>query len=353
MGPSSLQQLPLEVTILKMLDHPNIAKLYEVIDTEDILYLCMEYLSGGDLFHYLKDHGRIDEERARVWFRQIVSAVLHCHQKGIAHLDLNTMNILINEDGNIKVADFGVSTIFSSETKNHFGLQIDIQGLGRILYDLIGFSKSPYGAAQVAMRKIGINAFCDFVPDYITTDCENLLRKMLMPDPCKYESLEQLIMSDPWICYVEPGSSTEGPEITDDLSLAPNNEPKYSRKRTRPVSSVCGELQDDTNWSSESPPAKRLESSDDQSDNDIFIIAQSSGSPFIEEHQDPSKPSPSDAKRSCITSEGQPIPSGNNGKRSKWQSFWNRLRNLFSMASNVPYVGELHFAVTSDWTYRV
>ncbi|KAM6127929.1 serine/threonine-protein kinase MARK1 isoform 10-T10 [Pterocles gutturalis] len=88
LNPTSLQKLFREVRIMKILNHPNIVKLFEVIETEKTLYLVMEYASGGEVFDYLVAHGRMKEKEARSKFRQIVSAVQYCHQKCIVHRDL-------------------------------------------------------------------------------------------------------------------------------------------------------------------------------------------------------------------------------------------------------------------------
>uniref|UniRef100_A0A4W4ER80 non-specific serine/threonine protein kinase n=1 Tax=Electrophorus electricus TaxID=8005 RepID=A0A4W4ER80_ELEEL len=88
LNPTSLQKLFREVRIMKVLNHPNIVKLFEVIETDKTLYLIMEYASGGEVFDYLVAHGRMKEKEARAKFRQIVSAVQYCHQKRIVHRDL-------------------------------------------------------------------------------------------------------------------------------------------------------------------------------------------------------------------------------------------------------------------------
>eukprot|EP00073_Rattus_norvegicus_P047335 XP_017449505.1 PREDICTED: MAP/microtubule affinity-regulating kinase 3 isoform X9 [Rattus norvegicus] len=137
LNPTSLQKLFREVRIMKILNHPNIVKLFEVIETEKTLYLIMEYASGGEVFDYLVAHGRMKEKEARAKFRQIVSAVQYCHQKRIVHRDLKELRERV------------------------------LRGKYRI-------------------------------PFYMSTDCENLLKRFLVLNPVKRGTLEQ-IMKDRWI----------------------------------------------------------------------------------------------------------------------------------------------------------
>lgn len=83
-----LGKLHREVRIMKMLNHPNIVKLFEVIETKHTLFLIMEYVNGGELYDYLVAHGRMKEKDARAKFRQIISAVNYCHKKRVIHRDL-------------------------------------------------------------------------------------------------------------------------------------------------------------------------------------------------------------------------------------------------------------------------
>jgi len=216
LNPSSLKKLFREVTIMKMLDHPNIVKLYEVIDSQRTLYLVMEYASGGEVFDYLVAHGRMREKEARAKFRQIVSAVQYCHQKQIIHRDLKAENLLLDSEMNIKIADFGFSNEFvPGQTLDTFcgsppyaapelfkglryeGPEVDIWSLGVILYTLVS-GTLPFDGNNLKELRERVLRGKYRIPFYMSTDCENLLKKFLVLNPLKRASLEA-IMKDKWM----------------------------------------------------------------------------------------------------------------------------------------------------------
>ncbi|EPY86833.1 serine/threonine-protein kinase MARK2 isoform d [Camelus ferus] len=204
-------------------------KLFEVIETEKTLYLVMEYASGGEVFDYLVAHGRMKEKEARAKFRQIVSAVQYCHQKFIVHRDLKAENLLLDADMNIKIADFGFSNEFTFgnkldtfcgsppyaapelfQGKKYDGPEVDVWSLGVILYTLELRERVLRGKYRI--------------PFYMSTDCENLLKKFLILNPSKRGTLEQ-IMKDRWMNvgheddelkpYVEPLPDYKDPRRTE------------------------------------------------------------------------------------------------------------------------------------------
>ncbi|XP_036093684.1 MAP/microtubule affinity-regulating kinase 4-like [Rousettus aegyptiacus] len=99
-----------EVRNMKSLNHPHIIKLYQVIATEDTIFIVMEHASRGSLSEYLQSCGRMSEPKARRITRQLISAVHYCHQKNIIHRDLKAENVLLDAELNAKLTDFGLSS---------------------------------------------------------------------------------------------------------------------------------------------------------------------------------------------------------------------------------------------------
>uniref|UniRef100_A0A8C2H961 non-specific serine/threonine protein kinase n=1 Tax=Cyprinus carpio TaxID=7962 RepID=A0A8C2H961_CYPCA len=220
-----------EVTIMKNLNHPNIVKLFEVIETEKTLFLVMEYASGGEVFDYLVAHGRMKEKEARAKFRQIVSAVQYCHQKHIVHRDLKAENLLLDADMNIKIADFGFSNEFMVgnkldtfcgsppyaapelfQGKKYDGPEVDVWSLGVILYTLVSGSL-PFDGQNLKELRERVLRGKYRIPFYMSTDCENLLKRFLVLNPTKRGTLEVM-------CEVNEYKLYERKSINQTLHVA-------------------------------------------------------------------------------------------------------------------------------------
>uniref|UniRef100_A0A8C7SVW9 non-specific serine/threonine protein kinase n=1 Tax=Oncorhynchus mykiss TaxID=8022 RepID=A0A8C7SVW9_ONCMY len=174
------------------------------------------YSKGIRVFDYLVAHGRMKEKEARAKFRQIVSAVQYCHQKHIVHRDLKAENLLLDADMNIKIADFGFSNEFTMgnkldtfcgsppyaapelfQGKKYDGPEVDVWSLGVILYTLVSGSL-PFDGQNLKELRERVLRGKYRIPFYMSTDCENLLKRFLVLNPAKRGTLEQ-IMKDRWI----------------------------------------------------------------------------------------------------------------------------------------------------------
>ena len=109
-----------EVKILKMMDHPNIVKLYEFYEDDESYHMVTEYLAGGELFDYIINRGMLSESVAAQFFSQLLSAVSYCHSLGIVHRNIKPENLLLSKDGPeaiLKLIDFGNSVFLEKPNK--------------------------------------------------------------------------------------------------------------------------------------------------------------------------------------------------------------------------------------------
>ena len=121
MDSSDLELVRTEIEILKICQHPNIIRLYNVFENADYMYIIMEYCSGGDLFSYLENRNfRVSEKRASTIIHKMSTAVYYMHSFGVAHRDLKPENVLMtseDEDSDIRILDFGLSKILGPYEK--------------------------------------------------------------------------------------------------------------------------------------------------------------------------------------------------------------------------------------------
>ncbi|XP_059955692.1 serine/threonine-protein kinase SIK1 isoform X2 [Mesoplodon densirostris] len=195
---------------MKLLNHPHIIKLYQVMETKDMLYIVTEFAKNGEMFDYLTSTGHLSESEARKKFWQILSAVEYCHSHNIVHRDLKTENLLLDGNMDIKLADFGFGNFYKPgeplstwcgsppyaapevfEGKEYEGPQLDIWSLGVVLYVLVCGSLPFDGPSLPALRQRVLEGRFR-IPFFMSRDCETLIRRMLAVDPTKRITISQI-----------------------------------------------------------------------------------------------------------------------------------------------------------------
>lgn len=213
-----LPRVKLEISALKSLSHPNVCKLYQVIDTETHCYVVMEYCAGGELFDHIVEKSRLGEMESRMFFRQIVSAVSYVHGRGYAHRDLKPENVLLDKEQNLKIIDFGLcakpqggmdSLLLTScgsptyaapeliQGVKYHGSEVDVWSMGVILYALL-CGCLPFESDNIdeLFKKILRGKYIE--PAWLSSGSKRLLRRMLCVDPLKRIRVSELV-NDPWI----------------------------------------------------------------------------------------------------------------------------------------------------------
>ncbi|XP_032061884.1 maternal embryonic leucine zipper kinase [Aythya fuligula] len=213
-----LPRVKTEIDAMKNLSHQHICRLYHVIETSKKIFMVLEYCPGGELFDYIISKDRLSEEEARVFFRQIVSAIAYVHSKGYAHRDLKPENLLIDEEHNLKLIDFGLcakpkggldyhlntccgSPAYAApeliQGKAYIGSEADIWSMGVLLYALLcGFLPFDDDNVMAVYRRIMRGKYT--IPKWLSPSSTLLLSQMLQVDPKKRITVKHLL-SHPWL----------------------------------------------------------------------------------------------------------------------------------------------------------
>ncbi|KAL7225032.1 hypothetical protein ACSBR1_020335 [Camellia fascicularis] len=166
-----------EISILRRVRHPNIVQLFEVMATKSKIYFVMEYVKGGELFKKVTK-GRLKEEVARKYFQQLISAVRFCHARGVYHRDLEPENLLLDEDGDLKVSDFGLSTV--SDQIQQDGLFHTFCGTpAYVAPEVLG--RKGYDDAKVDIWSCGIILFV-LMAGYLPFHDQNIMSMITIPE---------------------------------------------------------------------------------------------------------------------------------------------------------------------------
>ncbi|XP_043701978.1 CBL-interacting serine/threonine-protein kinase 5-like [Telopea speciosissima] len=212
-----MEQIKREISVMGLVRHPNVVELREVMATKGKIFCIMEYVRGGELFAKVAK-GKVKEDIARKYFQQLISAIDYCHSRGVSHRDLKPENLLLDENENLKVSDFGLSSL--PEQLRHDGMlhtqcgtpayvapevlrkrgydgpKADIWSCGVILYVLLaGFLPFQDENIMKMYRKV-FRAEYEF-PPWFSTETKRLISKLLVADPDKRITIPE-IMQTPW-----------------------------------------------------------------------------------------------------------------------------------------------------------
>ncbi|KAF1815383.1 kinase-like protein [Eremomyces bilateralis CBS 781.70] len=202
--------------------HPHIARLYEVIVTEKLVWLVLEYCPGDELYTHLLNHGLMEPSKVQRIFTQLVGAVAYVHQKSCVHRDLKLENILLDKHGNVKLVDFGFTREYEGKSsylqtwcgtvcysapemlkgEKYAGEKVDVWSLGIILYALL-CGELPFDEDDETATKTRILKQEPKYPDTLPQGAKDLIASLLSKRPLLRPSLSD-ILTNPWLAEHAP-----------------------------------------------------------------------------------------------------------------------------------------------------
>lgn len=218
-----------EIASMECVHHPNIIRLYEVVETYSKLHLVVEFANGGELFNKLTTEGKLSEPSAKAIFIQIVSAVKHLHERNIIHRDIKAENVFCGPRGIVKLGDFGFSTQLTSgpdellrtfcgsppyaapelfRDASYVGGPVDIWALGVLLF-FMTTGHMPFPADSIGGLKRSILLGVITAPAHLSPQCRSLIKAVLRQAPSDRLKVEQILISE-WLEGVQlPGGICE------------------------------------------------------------------------------------------------------------------------------------------------
>ncbi|KAG4072994.1 hypothetical protein HA402_009413 [Bradysia odoriphaga] len=207
-----------EVTTLECVHHPNILRLFEVVETLGRVHLVTEWIRGGELYNRITQGGPLTESHAAPLYKQLLLAVKHMHSLGFVHRDIKAENVLMVTEDRIKLADFGFSTQLINGAQQHLdtfcgsppyaapelfsddhyiGGPVDVWALGVLVYFMI-VGNMPFRAPTVPALRTAVLSGDFSLPSHLSLPCIRLIQRILVHTPSRRPTIDQLIASQ-WV----------------------------------------------------------------------------------------------------------------------------------------------------------
>ncbi|XP_020591909.1 CBL-interacting protein kinase 23-like isoform X2 [Phalaenopsis equestris] len=232
-------QIKREISTMKLIRHPNVICMHEVMASKTKIYIVLEFVKGGELFDKIASRGRLKEDEARKYFQQLINAVDYCHSRGVYHRDLKPENLLLDANGVLKVSDFGLSALPQQvredgllhttcgtpnyvapevlNNKGYDGAKADLWSCGVILFILMaGYLPFEDSNLMLLYKKI---FKADFTcPAWFSTSVKKLIKRILDPNPQTRMAMAEVIQNE-WFRKGYQPPSFETAEISlDDVN---------------------------------------------------------------------------------------------------------------------------------------
>ncbi|CAL0304859.1 unnamed protein product [Lupinus luteus] len=249
-----------EITTMKVLKHPNVVRLYEVLASKTKIYMVLEYVTGGELFEKIRSKGKLTEGSGRKIFQQLIDGVSYCHNKGVFHRDLKLENVLVDAKGNIKITDFNLSALpqnFREDgllhttcgspnyvapeiiaNRGYDGATSDTWSCGVILYViLIGYL--PFDDRNLAVLYHKIFKGEVHIPKWLSPGAQNMIKRILDPNP-RTRLTMAMIKEDEWFKegYIQSNPEDGEEDIHSDDEVLPIKAVQHEAIKGSPRSST-------------------------------------------------------------------------------------------------------------------
>ncbi|EJC99361.1 Pkinase-domain-containing protein, partial [Fomitiporia mediterranea MF3/22] len=225
-----------EIIMMKLMDHPNVVRIFDVFEGERDLFLVLEYVNGGELFDYLVNHGRMEPHKALCYFKQIIYGLAYSHAFSVIHRDLKPENILIANlnPPHIKIADWGMAAFAPPEHRletscgsphyaspeivrgeRYLGTATDIWSCGVILFALMT-GRLPFDDKSIRALLLKVKSGKFEIPSYVFPEAADLIRRMLVVDVEKRITMPD-ILSHPFLSHSTSGIICVSPPSISEL----------------------------------------------------------------------------------------------------------------------------------------